>query len=509
MPKNQSCNAQATILSMVFMLGMVSAFSCLLANNARSESRQNVLMIFVDDLRPALGCYGDPIVKSPHIDRFASTARVFRKAYCHQSVCGPSRTSILTGKLPDNTGVWHNRNQFRAMHPELVTLPQWFMQNGYHTQSLGKVFSGDERELDPTSWSVSEVLKEQGWKNYALSRDKDSGKGLPFEYADVDDNGYSDGKLADLAVQKLAELKNKSNPFFLAVGFFKPHLPFNAPRKYWDLYDGQNFLTQTNRERTAGAPDFAYPDHLELAGYLGIPSDERTSPEQTRDLRHGYYACISYVDAQIGKVLHALEQQGLEKNTIVILLGDHGYSLGEAQHWCKDTNFELDTRVPLIIRVPGEKPGSSTSMIEYVDIYPTLSELAGLTIPANLDGKSFVPVLRDANHGHRDFVLSQFSRPFRSGNPELMGYSIRTKGYRYTRWIKWDTRDLLAEELYDYQSKSSVERDTCYEIETRNLVNEPQYTQTLTQLRQDMDTALSSRIKPVKWVQENRRPKKK
>jgi len=469
----------------------------------------NVLIIFVDDLRPSLGCYGDPIVKSPNIDQFAMSARVFQRAYCHQAVCGPSRCSVLTGRLPDNTGVWHNRNLFRTTHPDLVTLPQLFKNNGYHTQSLGKVFSGDERELDPASWSVPEVLKQKGWKNYLLRDENSDGKGAPFEQADVPDEGYPDGKLAQLAIATLEKLKQQTQPFMLAVGFFKPHLPFNAPKKYWDLYAPSLFEGTGQPQRTTGAPQFAYPDHLELGGYRTIPADENVSTQQACQLRHGYYACISYTDAQIGKLLAALKQLDLEENTIVVLLGDHGYSLGEAGHWCKATNFELDTHVPLMIRTPGIQPGATTALVEYVDLYPTIAELAHLAPPANLDGRSLVPVLDDPSAAGREFVLSQFSRPFRAGNPDIMGYSIRTSNQRYTRWIEWQSSQLLAEELYDYQSPISVSQSLAFPVERANLADQPAQAARLKQLREQLDELIRTRLKPVTLEETGKNKKKK
>lgn len=473
-----------------------------------TEQRPNVLFIAVDDLRTSLGCYGNTLVRSPNIDRFAATARLFNRAYCHQSVCGPSRASLLTGRLPDNTGVWHNRNLFRTTQPNLITLPQLFKNNGYHAQAMGKIFSGDEREEDPASWTVPTTLRAEGWKNYALG--KDDGKRTPFEKADVPDDGYPDGKLAHLAIATLAKLKQQSQPFFLAVGFFKPHLPFNAPKRYWDVYDPAAFTLPGKPVRTLGTPEAAYPDHLELAGYMGIPADERVSAEQARELRHGYHACISYVDAQIGKLLAALKQQGLEENTIVVLWGDHGYSLGEADHWCKDTNFELDTHVPLMIRTPGMKqPGATEALTEYVDLYPTLAELAQLKPPAELDGRSLVPILNDPAAKGRELVLSQFSRPFRAGNPEIMGYSIRTENQRYTRWIEWTTRKVLSEELYDYANAASVARQAGFLVERANLASDPAYATQRARLSQQMDELIRTRLQPVKLEDSTKKPKKK
>lgn len=462
---------------------------------ASAPARPNVLFIAVDDLRVSLGCYGDPLTLTPNLDRFAAGARVFNRAYTLQAVCGPARTAMLTGRLPDHNRSWHNRNLFRATNPDSVTLPQLFKQHGYFTQAMGKIFSGDERELDPASWSVPEILRQDGWRNYALPRGEAPGKQAPWEAADVPDEGYSDGKLAALAVETLGRLKAEAKPFFLAVGFFKPHLPFNAPKRYWDLHDPAKFALPGERERVQGAPEAAYHTHRELGGYAGVPKDERLDAENTVKLRHGYYACVSYVDAQIGKVLAALERTGLAENTIVVLWGDHGYALGDAGRWCKGTNFELDARVPLLIRTPGlARPGAATNaLVEHVDVYPTLAELAGLPAPAYLAGRSLTPILRDPSQTGRDYALSQFSRPFIAGPPEAMGYSIRTATHRYTRWVEWPSRKTTAEELYDYTAPGSAEPRWTTFVERRNVIADPAYRALGAELRARMDDVLANR----------------
>jgi iduronate 2-sulfatase len=401
---------------------------------------------------------------------------------------------MLTGRLPDLNRSWHNRNLFRSTNPDLVTLPQLFKQHGYHAQAMGKVFSGDERELDPASWSVPEILRQEGWKNYALPRGEAPGKQAPYEAADVPDEGYSDGKLAALAVKTLEQFAGSGTPFFLAVGFFKPHLPFNAPKRYWDLHDPRKFDLPGEPERVKGAPDSAYHTHRELGGYAGMPKDERLDAAATRTLRHGYYACVSYTDAQVGRVLGALERLGLDRNTIVVLWGDHGYALGDAGRWCKGTNFDLDTRVPLLIRAPGmAQPGRATDAItEYVDVYPTLADLAGLPAPTGLSGRSLRPVLEDPTARGREFALSQFSRPF-SAVPESMGYSLRTETLRYTRWVRWPSRETFAEELYDYSAPASaVPRWTAF-VERANLIDDPTYRTERARLSAAMDDVLANR----------------
>jgi arylsulfatase A-like enzyme len=461
-------------------------------------SKPNILFIAIDDLRTSLGCYGDKLAKSPNIDRLASQGLMFNRAYCHQAVCGPSRASLLTGRLPDNTRVWHNRNLFRSTLPDAVTLPQLFKNNGYQALSFGKVFSGAETELDPPSWSAPEVQRGTGpgWKNYALPGARAQGKGAAYEVADVPDEGYPDGNLAKLAVETLEKFQQQKAPFFLAVGFFKPHLPFNAPKKYWDLYDPALFALK-DQTRVKGAPEIAYHTHRELGGYKDMPEDEHVSAEQARALRHGYYACVSYVDAQVGKVLEALQRLGLDQNTIVVLWGDHGWSLGEKDRWCKGTNFERDTRVPLLIRTPGlAKPGAPTeALIEYVDIYPTLAALAGLTTPADLDGRSFVPVLQDPGARGREITFSQYNRPWKPDTFNSMGYTLRTATQRYTRWVEWPSRKTITEEFYDYAFKQSATREGAILIEQENVVADPAYAEAVNRLRAKMDETLSTRIK--------------
>jgi arylsulfatase A-like enzyme len=486
-----ACSKRVVLAAAVLFHCIVGVAS---AAEAETSHRLNVLWIMVDDLRPALGCYGDPDAITPNIDRLASTARVFRRAYCHQSVCGPSRTSILTGMLPDNSRVWHNRNLFRHSHPEWITLPQLFKLHGYHAESLGKVFSGNQKELDPASWSVPEVLRVRGSKNYLLPENAGSGKQAPMEFAEVSDDAYPDGKLAELAVDALHRFDRNQTAFFLAVGFFKPHLPFTAPRKYLDMHAADKFV-QPMLSRPDGSPEHAYPDHLELAGYRNIPKDERVSAERAIELRRAYYACVTYVDAQVGKLLDALHTTGLDQSTVVVLLGDHGFSLGEFDHWCKDTNFETDTRVPVMIRTPNmPHPGHVTdALTEYVDLYPTLAQLAGLQVSRKLDGRSLVPVIQDPLAAGRDVVLSQFSRPFKPTRPQVMGYSIRSAEHRYTRWIDWLSEQVLAEELYDYASPQSVARHQSLLIERQNVASE--CPELLLHMRGQMDRLLESRVR--------------
>lgn len=479
--------------SMVRPVYVCCLFLHVLVGGAVADEAPNVLFIAIDDLRPALGCYGDPLAQSPNIDRLASEGRLFQGAYAQQAVCGPSRASLMTGRVPDAIRVWHNRHLFRDTLPDAVTLPQLFKQHGYHTVSIGKTFSGNPKEEDPASWSEPFVLRGEGWETYADPESvRGSGKGLPYEAADVPDEGYIEGKMTRMAVERLAQFKQAQQPFFLAVGYFKPHLPFNAPKRYWDMYDPAQFALQDQAEEVDGAPKLAYHTHRELGGYVGVPKDEDVTEAEALALRHGYYACVSYVDAQVGKLLEALEDLDLARNTLVVLWGDHGFALGEVSRWCKGTNFEVDTRVPLIVRVPGmSAPGVPTpSLVELVDIYPTLAEIAGLPAPNDLDGRSFAALLENPAALAREAVVSQFTRPWNAREPEVMGYSIRSQAYRYTRWIEWEEGAVLAEEFYDYTDEHSVETNGASSFEIRNVVDDPRQGHALERMRSMLDQRL-------------------
>lgn len=453
--------------------------------------RPNILFIAVDDLRPELGCYGNPLIKSPNLDRLARAGVVFNRAYCQQAVCSPSRSSLLTGTRPDTTKVWDLKTHFRTALPEVVTLPQLFKNNGYFVQGMGKIYhSGFD---DPSSWSVPlttpNVAAYGSAENRALLQKKrqqaiaegrnegdlvQAGKAAAYESADVPDNTFHDGKLAEMAIAALREIKQKHQPFFLAVGFIRPHLPFVAPRKYWDLYDPAQIPLAPNPFRPKGAPDYAILEGGELRTYDHIPPGH-LSDDLARRLKHGYYAAVSYMDAQVGRVLEELDRLGLRDNTIIILWGDHGWKLGEHDAWCKHSNVENDTWAPLLLSVPGMKnAGQHTdALVEFVDIYPTLAELAGLPLPAHLEGSSFRPVLDNVKRPWKTAAFSQYPRP--SGAKRLMGYTMRTDRYRFTAWVQRDDHSQIdALELYDHQSDPQ---------ENQNLANQPEHAALVKELK--------------------------
>lgn len=446
-----------------------------------SPVRPNVLFIAVDDLRPEFGAYGASYVKSPNLDRIAKAGITFYRAYCQQAVCSPTRSSLMTGTRPDTTKVWDLETHFRAALPNVVTLGQHFKNHGYFVQGMGKIYHGSLD--DAPTWSVPwQSSRGQAYglpENLALNNrqsaapavaggsGKKSGKkkqeptprnsrGPAFEGADVPDDTFTDGQNAKLAVATLGLMAKQQQPFFLALGFSKPHLPFVAPKKYWDLYDPAKIQLAPNKFRPKDAPDYAIQPGGELRNYHGIP--EGSIPDDlARQLKHGYYAAISYMDAQLGLVLDELDRLDLAKNTIVVLWGDHGWKLGEHDAWCKHSNAENDTNGALLLSVPGMKHAGAkaTGLVEFVDIYPTLAELAGLPLPAHLEGLSFKPVLDHPTRPWKPAAFSQYPRPGNSatGGIPLMGYSMRTERYRFTVWLHRDDPGKVADiELYDHQT---------------------------------------------------------
>ena len=438
---------------------------CLLLFAAMDKplAKPNVLLICVDDLKPVLGCYGDKVVKTPNIDRLASRSMRFDAAYCNQAVCSPSRNALLTGLRPQTLGIYDLGTNFRQGRQNAVTLPQWFKANGYSAQGMGKIFHvGHGNTNDEASWSVPYFRGKV--VDYALPENKrelsreeamfdnkspaNLPRGAALENADVPDDTYSDGKVASEAIRRLeAAAKNPGEPVFLAVGFLKPHLPFCAPRKYWDLYKTDQFQLPSVRRAPEGAPAYAPTAFGELRNYKDVPDKGEIPEDLQRKLIHGYHAAISYMDAQVGKVLDALDASPLKDNTVIVLWGDHGWHLGDHGMWSKHTNYEQATRIPLLVKAAGQtKGGASGAMVETVDIYPTLCELAGLKTPEKLDGISFAPLVTGKSaQGERDHVTHVFPR----GN--RLGRAIRTPTHRFVEWKTIGAPADTAEvELYDY-----------------------------------------------------------
>jgi iduronate 2-sulfatase len=412
--------------------------------NRAGRKRPNVLFIAVDDLRPQLGCYGHKQMISPNIDRLATDCVTVRRSYCQVPVCGASRASLLTGVRPTKDRFLGYDTWAEKDLPGALSIARHFKLNGYHTISNGKVFHHKNDCLD--GWSEEPWRPKGSWLNYLLEEnrklvDQDSNqRGPAYEAADVADNAYFDGMIADKGISDLRRLKAMDKPFFLALGFLKPHLPFNAPKKYWDMYKRENIDLADNPFRPKGAPDAALHNWGELRAYHGIPAKGPLSDELARALIHGYYACVSYTDAQIGRVLAELDRLGLRDDTTVILWGDHGWNLGEHGLWCKHCNFETSLHSPLIVRGLGIKAGIKTNgLTEYLDIYPSLCELCGLPLPGHLQGRSFVPLLSNPNLPWKKAVFSRYIR----------GDSVKTDRYRYTEWRRKDGK-IYARMLYDH-----------------------------------------------------------
>ncbi|MEM1135136.1 MAG: sulfatase [Bacteroidota bacterium] len=471
----------------------INLYQCKPIQHAEVESEKlNVLFIAVDDLRPELSCYGVPNMKTPNFDRLAKMSTMFTQAYCQQAVCAPSRNSLLTGLRPDAMRIYDLYTFFRKKVPNVVTLPQHFKNQGYYTERIGKLYhTGHGNEDDSLSWSQS--AKRLKWPDpitrgdtLGLERDFPSieNKKLPYYSTNAPEANMTDAMIADYAVQRLDELKDSS--FFFAVGFIKPHLPFVAPKKYWDLYEPST-IQIPEREAPEGMPEIALHKFGELRKYHNIPAKGPLDDETTRNLIHGYYASVSMIDAQLGKLLDALAEKDLMKNTVIVLWGDHGWKLGDYGGWCKHTNFELDTRVPLFISDPkSRKEQTTSSLAEFVDIYPTLCDITGLDKPTHLEGQSLYPTLQDPTVKVNQVAISQYPRGKSLGydrKNEIMGYSIKSGNYRYTRWQLYeDPTKVVATELYDHSESP---------IATVNLAINPNFKEKVKEMDALMDSELA------------------
>ena len=507
-------------VTLVMLLGIFSsAFA----------QKRNILFIAVDDLKPTIGAFGDKFAITPNMDKLASEGYVFLNAYTQQAVCGPSRASMLTGWRPDRTKVWDLKTLIRDKNPDVVTLPQYFKENGYTVLGTGKIFDprSVNKQYDEVSWSepykfpheldtyynntppklgyyqspeylklykrVTDSLIKSGMKSgkvdgYMRKHHKPS-----TEKADVPDNAYEDGAIVLDAINKLDKLAKSDKPFMLMVGFKRPHLPFACPTKYWDMYDESKIPIAPWQEHSVDGPGVAYHTNGELRSYTDIPAyvvdkEGHIAKDKQRELIHGYYAATTFVDTQIGKLLEALKEKGLADNTIIVLWGDHGWHLGDHGLWCKHTNFEQATRLPFLIYDPSKKPGKTNIPVETLDIYPTLCELAGIKPEPTLQGKSLEPML-DGKKMDMEYAVSQWPA-YRKDDG--MGYTIRTERYRYTEWYK-DYRSTQprgskkpsGRELYDY------EKDP---LETHDFVNDPEYSKVAKEMQDLLHKFLDSQV---------------
>lgn len=466
-------------------------------SNAQVSTKKNILFIAIDDLKPLLSVYGHSEMVTPNFDRLAKMGVIFENAEVQQAVCGPSRASVMTGTYPDRTKVWDLHTDFREAAPELISMPEYLITQGYETTAIGKIYhKGSTAEgHDGKSWSIPHVQptnfdpkygtpafgyyqsaetksqmislmkeaaekgmkKEAAQRNYAFKRLKPS-----TECADVSDEAYQDGIYTVEAIKRLNMLAKGNKPFFLGVGFQKPHLPFVAPKKYWDLYKREDIKLAPNQDLVDGAPDFSYHSFGELRSFTDIDDDlkvgDRIAEDKQKELIHGYMACISYVDAQLGKLLDELDRLKLTNNTVIVLWGDHGYHLGDHTLWNKHSNFEQAIRIPFMFAGPGiAKDKKVSTPVELIDLFPTLFDLANVKQSAQTDGKSLITLLdtNSKNDIKPEIALSQYPR-----QKDKMGYSVRNERYRYTVWFgngyntekPYNESNIVDVELYDFVS---------------------------------------------------------
>lgn len=490
---------------------------------SQNKKQPNILFIAVDDLRAELGSYGSNIVKSPNIDALSSQGIQFNRAYCQQAICGPSRASVMTGARPETIDVIDLFQDFRANRPSIVTIPQHFKENGYETVSLGKVYHGSYTD-DEMSWSRKPIKVKRDANvpetegGYALAesqlmylknkinleakygekliRENWLDKGPALESADVPDETYDDGYNTLSAIATMKDMVAKGDkPWFLGLGFKKPHLDWIAPKKYWDMYDESQIEIATQTNAPIDGATIGLSESLELRVSADVPKTGNFSPELQRKLKHGYYACVSYIDAQLGIMIQALKDSGQYENTIIVLWSDHGFNLGEMGYWGKATNYEIATRVPFIISAPGvtdkTKGQQSDATVELIDLYPTLCDLAGLKKPSHLEGQSLVPFLKKPSTKSkkpafsvfpspalREWAARPFTPPFRTTffmpliekietkieaqmgdkwnrktfEEFVMGYAMRTENYRLVVWKdrRRPNNTPLYIELYDH-----------------------------------------------------------
>ena len=431
-------------------------------NNTRtSTNKKNVLFIMVDDLRPELNIYGQSQIISPNIDALANSGVTFNRAYCNVPVCGASRASLLTGLRPTSSRFLTYFSSIKKEAPNVLNLIQHLKNEGYTTISNSKI---THLKNDIDEWDEEWHASENGWRNYiseeSITLEENGKHGYAYENIDVKDDAYNDGKTANKSIEDLKKLKKEGNPFFLAVGFVKPHLPFNAPKKYWDLYDAEKIALPKNLVFPKSAPKIANHKWGELRNYKDIPKEGQVSETMAKKLIHGYYASVSYVDAQIGKVINAIDNLGLRDNTVIVLVGDHGWSLMEHGLWVKHSNFEVALQVPLIVsatNIPKNK--KTNSIAELVDLYPSICELANISKPTHLEGESFVNALKNPSEIHKNTALARY----------LRGETLIADNYFYTQWQKKGKTN--AKMLYNHKIDPDENRNLAVESEYNQIVD--------------------------------------
>lgn len=478
---------QKNAINFFKVLSILLLFSCKskeVSKEITSKSNKyNVLFIAIDDLRPELNCYGANHIKSPNIDRLASNGVLFKQAHVQQAICMASRASILTGLRPETNGIYTG-GSVTDLLPNITTLNKYFKNNDYSIAACGKVYHsgkdakeqfGGDNMIAKATWTARGYVTDEAIEKIALNTDYH--RGPAYEIANVHDTIYEDGLNTLNAVRKLEQFKNEDRPFFLAVGLKKPHLPFNAPKKYWDMYPEQDITMPEITQRPENSNDYTMRRRGELSNYYNMPySFEEISDSTAIKLRRAYYACVSYADAQVGKLLDELDRLDLRENTIIVLWGDHGYKLGDYNSWCKWSNMNIDTNIPLIFNVPGGIKGESSNvLVEALDIYPTLTDLCGLETPNHVMGKSLSSLLKNPipNKEEEKYVYTLWPISRDNYNKTVMGYSVKTSQFNYVEWVKLSTGEVLERELYDHRVDIK---------ETKNVVADSDYEKNIIQL---------------------------
>ena len=432
-----------------FLLGIFFCFSTAFGQKNQSP---NILFIAVDDLKPTIKSFGDEIAITPNLDFLSRSSTIFLNNHTQQAICSPSRISLLTGMRPDYTQVYDLKTKMRDKRANILTLPQHFKNNGYTTAGIGKIFDprGVDSDMDEPSWSIpflraykipypkeygqpilgfyqnpeiktkiDKIIVENNLKRGKVGKFFNNKYKPPISNSNAPDEAYADGAIAQEAIRLIDRLSSSKNPFFLAVGFKRPHLPFSAPKKYFNLYNPKKIPLEPFRQRAKNVGDLAYHNSGELQSYaedgreytLDANQQLQLDKDFERELIHGYYACVTFIDFQIGKILNQLKQKGLMDNTIIVIWGDHGYHFGDHRLWNKHSNFEQATRSPLLIYDPSSKKGNKIiSPTEFVDVFPTLNEIANIPKVDHLEGESLLPLMtnRSLERFEELYLLSHY-----------------------------------------------------------------------------------------------------
>jgi len=469
-------------LKLLFLTILVYPQIVLCQTKPKNQTPYNVLFIAVDDLRTELNCYGATNIQSPNIDRLAKNGVQFTNAHVQQAICMATRASIMSGIRPEKKGIYTGESVTDVL-PNVVTMNKFFEKNGYTIASTGKIYHyGDDTKNQfgknylnsKSSWVGKGYVSQENTKIFNATK-----AGPAYESANVHDTIYPDGINTLNAMRRLETLKKENKPFFMAVGLTKPHLPFIAPKKYWDMYPESSIKLSELPERPKNSSKYTVRFGGELSAYTGMPKLFKDIPDSTAiKLRHGYFASVSYIDAQIGNLLNKLEELGLRENTIVVLWGDHGYKLGDYGSWCKWSNMNIDTNIPFIFNVPGGAKGEVYKHpVEALDMYPTLAELCGLKPPAHLEGKSLVSILKNPKKEPKDKMYAYSIWPDERWNFDktVMGYSVKDDRFNYVEWVQLTTGKVVERELYDHEKDPK---------ETENVVNDTQYQNVISELAQ-------------------------